>query len=155
MKYIESPHKYENKPGKASVFLAGGITGCPDWQQEVTVFFQPTNIVILNPRRKHFPINTPDAASEQINWEFEHLRKADVILFWFPKESICPIALYELGAWTRTEKHIFIGMHPGYERRQDIEIQTRLRRPGSRIVYSLQELVNQIIDYLANKNAEI
>lgn len=155
MKYIESPYKYEKQLGETSVFLAGGITGCPDWQQEIASFFQPTDIVILNPRRKHFPINDPEAASEQISWEFEHLRTADIILFWFPKESICPIALYELGAWTMTEKQIFIGMHPDYERRKDIETQTGLRRPGSKIVYSLQKLVNHIKDYLANKCAKL
>jgi hypothetical protein len=48
---------------------------------------------------KNFSMNDPTASKDQIQWEFEHLRKADTILFWFPKESICPIALYELGAW--------------------------------------------------------
>ena len=155
MKYIESPQKYLKKPAEISVFLAGGITGCPDWQQEITFFFRNTNMVVLNPRRKHFPINDPDAASEQIHWEFHHLRKADAILFWFPKESVCPIALYELGAWTMTNKPIHIGMHPDYERKQDIKIQTKLRRPRSKIAYSLQELANQVMDYFADKNTNI
>lgn len=151
MKYIESLQKYEKQPDETSVFLAGGITGCPDWQQELADFFQATDIVVLNPRRKHFPINDPDAASKQIHWEFRHLLMADVIIFWFPKESICPIALYELGAWTMTQKPIFIGMHPDYERRRDIEIQTGLRRSGSKIVYSLQELANQVVYFLSEK----
>ena len=155
MKYIESPHKYVKQPNETSIFLAGGITGCPDWQQEIIHFLQDTDFVVLNPRRKHFPINDPDAATEQIQWEFQHLQMVDVIIFWFPKESICPIALYELGAWTMADKPIFIGLHPDYERRQDIEIQTQLRRQKSRILFSLQELAKQIMDFLANKNTNI
>ncbi|WP_443041424.1 nucleoside 2-deoxyribosyltransferase domain-containing protein [Streptomyces sp. B21-083] len=39
-----------------------------------------------------------EAAREQTAWEYEHLRIADVILFWFRAEAVQPIALYELGA---------------------------------------------------------
>jgi len=30
MKYVQAPNKYSGK--EKSIFLAGGITGCPDWQ---------------------------------------------------------------------------------------------------------------------------
>ena len=87
-----------------------------------------------------------NAAKEQILWEYEYLRIANEILFWFPHESLCPIALYELGAWSMTEKQIYIGMHPDYRRRLDIEIQISLVRPNIKIVYSLPELARLIIE---------
>lgn len=146
MKYIESPNLYIKQLGEMSVFLAGGITGCPDWQQEVTQLLQDNDLVVLNPRRKRFPIDDPEAAAGQIQWEYRHLRIADLILFWFPKESVCPIALYELGTWTMKDKPIHVGMHPDYQRRLDIEIQTQLRRPEIKIVFSSTELVNQLLD---------
>ena len=144
MKYIEAPKNYERQLDKISIFLAGGITGCPKWQDEVTMKLIDTNLVVINPRRKHFPINDPSAAEQQITWEYNHLRIADMILFWFPKETLCPIVLYELGAWSTMDKPIFVGVHPQYQRRKDVEIQTKLIRPNVEVVYSLNELVEQI-----------
>jgi hypothetical protein len=148
MQYIESLQNYVKTPKRKALFLAGGITKCPDWQSEIARLLKNSDIAILNPRRKNFPIDNPKASKEQIKWEFEHLRKADMILFWFPKESICPIALYELGAWCMTEIPLFIGVEKRYERRTDIDEQTALVRPGIKIVYSLNDLAGQIMDYL-------
>lgn len=147
MKYIESPEIYTGDVQK-SLFLAGGITNCPDWQSEMVTLLKNADITILNPRRKDFPINDPDAAPEQIKWEFDHLRKAKSISFWFPKESVCPIALYELGAWSMTDKPLFIGLHPDYQRKLDIEQQSSLIRPEIEIVYSLNELSSQILSFM-------
>jgi hypothetical protein len=144
MKYVESPDTYRPRAGDASLFLAGGITGCPDWQREVVRLFDKIDLVVLNPRRTHFPMADPTAAEAQIRWEHEYLRVADEILFWFPCESLCPIALYELGAWSMTDKPLYVGVHPDYRRRRDIEIQTRLARPDIVIVYCLDDLAKQI-----------
>lgn len=143
MRYIECPEIYENNDG-TSVFLAGGITNCPDWQQEIVTLLEASNFVILNPRRKHFPKDDNNAALNQIKWEFEHFRKSDIILFWFPKETINPIVLYELGAWSMTSKKLVVGVHPEYVRRVDVEIQTKLARPDVTIVYSLKELKDNL-----------
>lgn len=144
MKYIEAPKKYERQNNEISIFLAGGITGCPKWQDEVTRTLVDTDLIVLNPRRENFPINDPSAAEQQITWEYNHLRIAHMILFWFPKETVCPIVLYELGAWSMKNKPIFVGVHPQYQRRKDVEIQTKLVRSNVKIVYSLSELVEQI-----------
>ena len=149
MEYVESPEtlempkriRYEGN----SLFLAGGITGCPDWQQRMKIALVNVDVVLFNPRRKDFPINDPTAAEIQIKWEYEYLRKASMILFWFPEETLCPIVLYELGAWSMTDKKIFVGIHPLYKRKQDVEIQTKLARPFVNIVYDLGTLSEQII----------
>jgi hypothetical protein len=146
MQYIESPHTYDVKPGEKSLFLAGGISGCSDWQQEMVSLLRDTDLILLNPRRKSFPIDDPDAAFKQIKWEYEHLRKVDAISFWFAPETICPIVLYELGAWSMTDKPIYVGVHPKYQRKQDVEVQTKLVRPDIEIVYSLSSLATTIRD---------
>lgn len=148
MKVVESPNTYSPNRETHSLYLAGGITGCPDWQQEIIHLLAHTDLVIFNPRRRHFPIDDPSAAEEQIRWEHHHLRLASDILFWFPCETLCPIALYELGAWSMTDKPIYVGVHPKYRRRQDIDIQTELTRPQVEIVHSLQELAGQVVDAL-------
>lgn len=149
MYYIESPGYLDptlNAHHK-SVFLAGGIMGCPDWQRVMVEWLAKTDLVLVNPRRADFPIHDPSAARERITWEHRHLRGVDGILFWFPRETVCPIALYELGAWSVMSKPIFVGMHPDYSRRQDVEIQTALARPGIEIVYSLNTLAAQVIEW--------
>lgn len=146
MRYIEAPENYEGDD--ASIFLAGGIRGCPDWQSELSDSLRNENVVLLNPRRKVFPVDNPNAVEEQIMWEHDHLWKAKTIVFWFPKESVDTMTLYELGAWSMTEKPIFVGVHPEYSRRLDVEIQTRLERPDVRIVNDLQSLSNQIKEWM-------
>lgn len=142
MIYVEALDKLVGTIDK-SVFLAGGITGCPDWQQDMRRLLRDADLILLNPRRANFPIGDPDAAQEQIAWEHNHLREASAILFWFPCETLCPIVLYELGAWSMANKPIFVGVHPDYSRRRDVEIQTRLARPEVEIVYSLEDLARQ------------
>lgn len=150
MKYIEAPVKYYT--GKLSIFLAGGITNCPDWQKEMVELLRDLDIVIYNPRRKNFPIDDPDASYAQIKWEFEFLDRADMILFWFSSGSLNPIVLFEYGKWlmnTRNKevyKNIIVGIDPEYARRQDVELQTYFENIylRSRIVYSLEDLANLI-----------
>ena len=139
--YTEAPHP---SPGiRPGVFLAGGISGCPNWHAEATVLL-PTlvpglPIAIYNPNRASFPIDDPNAASEQIQWEFDHLQTAKVILFWFPASGDVPqpIALYELGRYAALGRAIAVGADPQYIRRDDVVIQLALGRPELRVHDSL------------------
>jgi hypothetical protein len=142
VRHVEAPAEYDGDG--VSLFLAGGITGCPDWQHDLVALLDDTSLTLLNPRRRDFPIDDPSAAEGQITWEHRHLRKATAILFWFPAEALCPIALYELGAWSMTDKPLFVGVHPEYVRRRDVEVQTRLARPDVRVVGSLEELAGLV-----------
>ena len=145
--YVEAPEGFVDG-GRPSVFLAGGITGCPDWQREVSLnLLGRSKWVVLNPRCKNFPIDDPTAARAQITWEHECLRQAQAVLFWFPCETLCPIVLYELGTWSRSNKPIFVGTHPDYARRRDVEIQTQLVRPEVHIVHNLGSLTDQVVDF--------
>jgi hypothetical protein len=144
MQYIEAPNAFDGL--KKSLFIAGSITGCPDWQKDMVQLIANIgiNITVLNPRRAKFPMDDPNAAFQQIKWEFDMLRKADMISFWFSKDSMGPIVLYELGAHLMTNKPIVIGIEKGYPRQQDVEIQTGLIRPSLKIVYSLPDLVEGV-----------
>jgi len=155
MRCITAPDStYESTRLERSLFLAGGITGCPDWQQEMIRLLQDHDrLALLNPRRADFPMGDPNAALAQITWEFNHLRLADAILFWFPEETLCPIVLYELGTWTGMlpRKPLFIGAHPGYKRRADVRIQSHLARPGLAMVDSLDALAEAVRQWLRSE----
>lgn len=148
MRYIEALEEFDGKG--PSVFLGGTITGSADWQQDVARFLWDEDVVLLNPRRANFPIGDPKAAPEQIAWEHRHLRKADAILFWFARETMAPIVLYELGAWSMTQKPLFVGAHPEYPRLQDVQEQTKLVRPDVEVVGSLNQLAEQVKAWLRN-----
>ncbi len=136
------------------IFLAGGITNCPDWQSDLIAKLRgsniTTNIDIYNQRRKNFPINDPKASYEQILWEFEKLKDADMIVFWFSRGSLNPIVLYELGMWGNSrDTPITVGIDREYERRQDVMIQTNLARPELPIFGSLEAVFEEIERTLA------
>lgn len=161
MNIIEAPKRW-SRTGR-SIFLAGGITDCPDWQADainlleegISPYFR---LDVLNPRRANFPIHDPDAAEEQIAWEFDKLTKVSHILFWFPKDTLCPIVLYELGflmgrKWTEDDQStpsVSIGCDPKYERRQDVEIQVKLATGTSKIFDTVEETVQDTIQIVKN-----
>jgi hypothetical protein len=115
------------------VFMAGGITNCPDWQQDMIEKLNDVNKGILyNPRRKNFPIEDPNASKEQIEWEFDAIEACDIFTMWFSKgESDQPICMYELGRnlarYMMSEfADIVIGVEEGYRRQNDVLIQVGL-----------------------------
>ena len=135
------------------IFLAGGITNCPDWQSEIIELIHQkyaaheveVNLTLYNPRRPSFPMDKPEEAERQIVWEYQHLKEADEYIFWFAKGSLNPIVLYEYGRWvTSSTKSALVGVDPDYERKEDVLVQTALARPEINIVSSLTEIVEQI-----------
>lgn len=113
---------------KHVLFLAGGISNCPDWQREVLQQFKNFQITIVNPRRSSFDTSNPKESEVQIEWEHRWLRKATEIMFWFPKETLCPITLFEYGGALERFQKLFVGCHREYQRSEDLVIQTRLSK---------------------------
>lgn len=135
MNIIVAP-EYKTIQNTAKVFVGGGITNCEEWQDELLEFLstKPNDLqtelfTFYNPRRKEFDVTDPNASDEQIKWEYNYLRDADILLFWFSKETLNPITLYELGKWgNSTDKILIIGCDPEYSRKTDVKIQTELSR---------------------------
>jgi len=157
MHVITAPEKEINDGEQFAIFLAGGITNCPEWQDDIIKMMNDVpllkDVTLFNPRRKNFPIHDPNAANEQITWEYWHLHQSDAILFWFPKETLCPIVLFELGAHSMRDIPIAVGVHPEYKRKQDVVIQMSLKRPKLNVVTSLEDLVAEICAiYRADEN---
>lgn len=148
MIYIECPEEKPTSSLEKKLFLAGGITNCSNWQLEIIKLLENENIIVFNPRRDNFDITDPKASDFQIEWEFNHLKTADIILFWFCPETLCPIVLFELGTHSerarRGEVQIFVGCHPEYKRKYDVVKQMQLLLPELTVVESLEELANLV-----------
>ena len=132
------------------IFLAGGITGCIDWQKQVVESLSDIDVTLVNPRRKNW-IESDKEATRQIEWEFEHLYAADAILFWFPHETLCPITLFEYGKWIVSKKKMFVGYHREYKRSLDLNVQTRLERGGQMIHNTLEDLCGEVRGYFGRE----
>ncbi len=144
MQYIEAPDKEKSR--FKSVFLAGGITNCPDWQSYVAEKLKGLPIAVFNPRRKSYP-QDKKYIFEQIEWEHQRLREADILAFWFSEGSLNPIVLFELGSALERDKPIIVGVHPDYPRKTDVEIQTKLERPNINIFSDLDSFAAEIIKF--------
>ncbi len=151
LRYVEAPARFGGHA--PSLFLAGGITGCPDWQRRAVLQLDAIGspAVVLNPRREHFPVGQADATREQVAWEYEHLRLADVILFWFCAEAVQPVALFELGAHAARGTRLAVGAHPEYPRRLDVLEQLRHARPDVTVHDSLRDTVHGAAAHLPAK----
>ena len=123
-------------PKFTSVFLAGGITNCKEWQKAVIDELAFEDISFFNPRQEHFDVSDKNASYKQILWEFERLEKMDIFSMYYCNDnSDQPICMYELGRnivrmqnrfpsdW---EKRIVISVEDGYRRKADVLIQTEL-----------------------------
>jgi hypothetical protein len=150
MNVFTSPEIYNPPPKQRRIclFLAGGITNCPNWQQDVICQFEHVDIDIFNPRRKEFNINDSSISRVQIEWEYHLLNYADAILFWFCKETVQPIVLFELGSYLRSYKQLFVGVDPLYSRAQDVDIQSKLVRPDLRIQNTISDLCCYVLNWI-------
>ena len=167
MRIITAPEPYIRQPKDITVFLAGGITNCWEWQDKVIEMLQNQievnldNLVVFNPRRKNFPIDKPEESRKQIKWEFEMLEQCDIFSMYFcAGESNQPICMYELGRnicrmqmkypvdW---DTRIVITTEDDYKRAKDVRIQTSLATGfcesavNNNIKYHVDEIIDQYI----------
>lgn len=136
---------------KLRIFLAGGITGCRDWQKECVEWLDEIlyndnerNVLVYNPRRDIWDMNNPSATYQQIKWEFRNLEKMDIFSMYFctSDTSVGPMCFYELGRYicrmqmrfpNSWQKRIIISTDKGYSRADDVCYQTMFAGDGIRI----------------------
>ena len=159
--YIEAPN-YELVSNQESIFLAGGISGCKNWQNDLIIELKQFNsLTVFNPRREKFEMFKGEAdyteSIKQIGWEYNHLRYASQVCFWFGSETLQPIALFELGASLERNKYsgsnqvIIIGCDPNYKRIFDVKTQVNLSGHAT-ILESFKDFVYSVVVH--NKNIE-
>ena len=93
--------------GRITVFLAGTIDmgSGEDWQVRADSLFADLpdgDFLLFNPRQEHWDAGRPGEMDYQVNWELDHLEKADWIIMNFLPGSRSPITLLELGLHARS-----------------------------------------------------
>lgn len=143
MQLITAPQSYTKYVGDISVFLAGPVTTCEDWQNQVVMAFQneDDDLILINPRRDSFDINKKEETRKQIEWEFNMIELCDIFSMYFcGGESVQPISMYELGRnlvrmqqrFPSDWRHrIVITVDPKYEKFNDVVTQVHLATRGT------------------------
>lgn len=149
MPTIKPPYAIDSIENKFSVFLAGSIEmgTAEDWQQTIeNAFSQYENIVLLNPRRDDWDsswkqeINNPQF-NKQVSWELNGLEKADMIIFYFSKETKSPVSMLELGLFANSGK-LVVCCPEGFWRKGNIDIVCERYRIKQ--VNTIEEIINHI-----------
>ena len=134
---------------KPVVFLAGGITNSPRWQDVAVEYLAHSvdGLTICNPRR---PRDFEDDSVEyhrQVTWELDHLEAAELVLFWFPAAE-CRITRIELGLALGRGQKTIIGAEPGFVSRRYLEVLTG--RLGLSLHDRLEATLMAVVTLLAN-----
>ena len=107
--------------GYKSVFLAGSIGGAEDWQKEVIDAVKDFKKVVFNPRREGWDNTWLQSVEnsnfkEQVEWELEHLEKADKVIMNLVPDTMSPISLLEFGLYARSGKLIVYCPEPFFRK---------------------------------------
>lgn len=131
MRHIKAPHRYTKEPTEVTIFLAGAIDNgqAINWQEYVAEQLKEIdNLIILNPRRDDWDStwdcskNNPQFA-EQVNWELDGINNCDLVLVYFPANSIAPISLLELGLLASSPyDNKIVVCENGYHRKGNVDI---------------------------------
>ncbi len=107
---LEAPNRLESYNNLGlTFFLAGTIDNGEsfNWQKEICDYSNEIKVNIFNPRRNNWDKNASSKEVErQIDWELEHMEKADYIIMNILGDSKSPISLLELGLHARSGKLI-------------------------------------------------
>lgn len=113
---------------RPSVFLAGSIDmgRAEEWQFRAFAMLADRPIDVFNPRRLDWDASWPQDISHdgfrgQVEWELDHLERADLVLFHFDPAGRAPVTMMELGLHAASGKCV-VSCPPGYWRRGNVQV---------------------------------
>lgn len=127
---VKAPTNYDATTG-TSIFLGGSIDQgeAENWQDKVARALDDLDVTILNPRRDDWDssweqsIDNPEFV-QQVEWEIKAQEDADVLLYYFTKDSKSPVTMFEAGAWG-TKGDCVLCVEAGFYREANLQIYAR------------------------------
>ena len=140
---------------RPSVILYGSIeqNKALDWQTQLTSALEQLPVGILNPRRDDWDSSWIEDISfpkfkEQVEWEMDYAKVADVIAFYFAPETKAPISLLELGMYANTGR-VVVCCPSGFYKKGNVQMVCL--RYGIPLVETSEELVDLVKKRLMEK----
>ena len=127
-KIIKPTSQDQDDAGNFSIFLAGSIDQgkAVEWQAAISEILSSAPITVFNPRRDNWDAGmvqdiSNDIFREQVEWELEHMTRANKILMYFDPKGQAPITLMELGLHAHENK-LIVCCPDGYWRKGNVQI---------------------------------
>ena len=135
-----------NEAEYTRIFLAGTIDmgKSIDWQKTTCDWFRARpqgKYILYNPRRDKGLSGEMSDFEHQVNWELEHLEKADLIIMNILASSKSPITLLEMGLHMRSGK-LHVICEPGFYRYDNVRI--TCNRYGVPLYHSMDEFLKTV-----------
>ena len=152
---IKCPNSFTGNNNKWKVFLAGPIQGAPKWQFELP---EIENVVWISPRRDDGAALNDETHRQQMEWETQALRTANIILFWIPEEiehvegrGYAQTTRFELGENIARGKRIILGAYDNFPGRLYLEYKANKYNNviGRKVCHTLEECVEVLKTYIA------
>lgn len=132
------------------VFLAGSIEmgKARDWQQDVIARYRGVkSLTLFNPRRADWDPSwaqspTNERLLEQIDWELEHLERADYVFFYFQGDTMSPVTMMELGLALNAGTDMIVVCEPGFWREANV-VRT-CERSGIEVYTTIEEGLEEL-----------
>ena len=147
------PNEIKDVKNKWKVFLAGPIQGAEEWQFNVPYI---KDVVYLCPRRKSLHDKNFNY-DEQVNWETQALRMANVVLFWVPEpaediagRSYAQTTRFELGENIARGKNIILGTYKDFAGRKYFEYKAKKYKNVLAVCSTLDECISKLKDFIKN-----
>lgn len=151
MNEIKAPDAYDpsNIP---TVFLAGSIEmgkAC-DWQTVLKNKLTGVYVQLLNPRRDDWDNSWEQSIEnekfcEQVEWELGGIEDADLVIFYFDKQTQSPITLLELGIAAASKSNVVVCCPDGFWRKGNVDIVCH--RYEITVLDTLDELAEYVIEF--------
>lgn len=135
-----------------SVFLGGTIDNGNsfDWQAVVTQALQGVVGHIFNPRRPDWDASWVQREDNpqfnaQVNWELDHIEKADLVVMYLAPGSLSPISLLEIGLTAaKSPEKLLVCCPEDFWRKGNVDIVCT--REGVRRFETMEELICAVED---------
>ena len=154
---ITCPESLGGLQNRWKVFLMGPIQGAQNWQQDLP---ELPNITWLNPRRQEYPVLNFDY-NQQVNWETDALRLANIILAWIPEpsedihgRSYAQTTRFELGENIARGKKIILGAYKDFPGRKYLEYKQKRYSKVDGVYSSLGECLDALKNYIKERESK-
>ena len=146
------------------VFLAGPITGAPNWHEKAIEIFQDLapDLFIASPKLPDFVGEGAVSYNDQVAWESHYLNEAGkkgVIMFWLAEEEKhscyyqhARTSRFELGEWMAKHQsenaNLVVGIASDFPGRQYIKLRLTNDCPKIPLVNSLYDACESVTNKL-------
>ena len=146
MRVAKAPLNVSARDRGFTIFLAGSIEmgAAPNWQERIERALADYDGTILNPRRDDWDASWAQSIEnpqfhEQVSWELDGLRDADLVVVYFAPDTKSPITLLELGLLTNRCNKAIVCCPEGFWRKGNVDMVCQ--RYGIRQVPNLDALI--------------